>query len=70
MVGPDGASSSNASEPTETVPGHFVTDDLEVDCRRFLDDVRALVQRRITPAYADESPQFFAQADATHGPTR
>ena len=71
MVGPDAASRSNASEPTETVPGHFVSPDLEAGCRRFLNDARALVQRRVTPpAYAEESPQFFAQANASHGPTR
>ena len=51
------------------LPGHFVSDDLEADCRRFLNDVSALVQRRITPpAYADESPQFFSQAKASDAP--
>ena len=59
MVEPDAASGSESARPTDAPPGHFVSDEFEADCRRFLNDVRALVQRRITPPiYADESPRF------------
>ena len=29
-----------------TPPGHFLSDELESDCARFLEDVRMLVRRR------------------------
>ena len=67
VVGPDAASGSESCEPTEAPPGHFVSDDLEADCTRFLNDVRALLQRRIIPReYADESPR--SESGEVEGP--
>jgi hypothetical protein len=67
LVGPDAASGNESAGPTEAPPGHFVSGDFEADCVRFLDDVRALVQRRITPpGYADEPPR--SQSGAVEAP--
>jgi hypothetical protein len=67
LVGPDAASGNESAGPTEAPPGHFVSGDFEADCARFLDDVRALVQRRITPpGYADEPPR--SQSGAVEAP--
>jgi hypothetical protein len=30
----------------DSLPGHFVSDEHRVDCARFLDDVRSMVDRR------------------------
>jgi hypothetical protein len=38
----DRAAASDAAPP----PGHFVTEDLESDCARFLQQVRELARRR------------------------
>ena len=42
-----------------TPPGHFLSSELESDCARFLEDVRALVRRREQEAGA---AHFSAQA--------
>ncbi len=33
-------------QATTTPPGHFLSQELESDCARFLEDVRTLVRRR------------------------
>ena len=37
---------SGLNEAQSAPPGHFLSDELESDCARFLEDVRALVRRR------------------------
>jgi hypothetical protein len=47
VVGPDNSQQFPAQEPVSTAPpGHFLSDELESDCARFLEDVRNLVRRR------------------------
>jgi hypothetical protein len=47
VVGPDDSQHSPAQEQVTTAPpGHFLSDELESDCARFLEDVRNLVRRR------------------------
>ena len=47
LVGPDNSQHSRAQELVSTAPpGHFLSDELESDCARFLEDVRNLVRRR------------------------
>ena len=47
MSGPDESQRVHASEQVNpTPPGHFLSDQLESDCARFLEDVRMLVRRR------------------------
>lgn len=47
MTGPGERELSPASAQDQTVPpGHFLSDELESDCARFLEDVRTLVRRR------------------------
>ncbi len=47
MSGPDDSKRAHAQEQvTQTPPGHFLSDQLESDCARFLEDVRTLVRRR------------------------
>ena len=56
LVGPDNSQHSPAQELVSTAPpGHFLSDELESDCARFLEDVRNLVRRR---------EQDLARADA------
>ena len=35
-----------AEQAQAAPPGHFLSDELESDCARFLEDVRTLVRRR------------------------
>jgi hypothetical protein len=47
VFGPEDSQHSPAQEPVSTAPpGHFLSDELESDCVRFLEDVRNLVRRR------------------------
>jgi hypothetical protein len=47
VTGPGELEHPTASEQAEAVPpGHFLSRELESDCARFLEDVRALVRRR------------------------
>jgi hypothetical protein len=47
MAGPDESTRSHTQEQVTTAPpGHFLSDQLESDCARFLEDVRNLVRRR------------------------
>jgi hypothetical protein len=47
VVGPDSSQNFPAQEPVAAAPpGHFLSDQLESDCARFLEDVRNLVRRR------------------------
>ena len=47
LVGPDSSQHFPAQEQVSTAPpGHFLSDELESDCARFLEDVRNLVRRR------------------------
>jgi hypothetical protein len=47
VVGPDDSQRAHAQEQvTPAPPGHFLSDELECDCARFLEDVRTLVSRR------------------------
>jgi hypothetical protein len=56
VVGPDDSQCSHVQEQvTSAPPGHFLSDELESDCARFLEDVRNLVRRR---------EQDLARADA------
>jgi hypothetical protein len=56
VVGPDDSQRLHAQEQvTSAPPGQFLSDELESDCARFLEDVRNLVRRR---------EQDLARADA------
>jgi hypothetical protein len=56
VIGPDNSQHFPAQEQVSTAPpGHFLSDELESDCARFLEDVRNLVRRR---------EQDLARADA------
>ena len=47
MAGPDETQRVHAQEQANPAPpGHFLSDQLESDCARFLEDVRNLVRRR------------------------
>jgi hypothetical protein len=47
VVGPNNSQNFPAQEQASTAPpGHFLSDELESDCARFLEDVRNLVRRR------------------------
>jgi len=47
VAGPDESQRAHAQEQvTPAPPGHFLSDQLESDCARFLEDVRNLVRRR------------------------
>jgi hypothetical protein len=47
VVGPDNSQNSPAQQPVAAAPpGHFLSDELESDCARFLEDVRSLVRHR------------------------
>jgi hypothetical protein len=47
VSGPDDSKRAHAQEQVnQTPPGHFLSDQLESDCARFLEDVRTLVRRR------------------------
>ncbi len=47
MTGPGERELSPASVQAQSVPpGHFLSDEHESDCARFLEDVRTLVRRR------------------------
>jgi hypothetical protein len=47
VIGPDDSQRAHAQEQvTPAPPGHFLSDQLESDCARFLEDVRTLVMRR------------------------
>ena len=47
MTGPGERERPPASEQAQPAPpGHFLSDELESDCARFLEDVRMLVRRR------------------------
>jgi hypothetical protein len=47
VSGPDDSQRAHAQEQvTPAPPGHFLSDQLESDCARFLEDVRLLVRRR------------------------
>jgi hypothetical protein len=49
MAGPEEAATQGSEPdqgPSAPPPGHFVSAELEVDCARFLEQVRELAQRR------------------------
>ena len=47
MTGPGEPERPPADEQAKTVPpGHFLSNELESDCARFLEDVRTLVRQR------------------------
>ena len=47
MSGPDESQRVHVQEQENPAPpGHFLSDELESDCARFLEDVRMLVRRR------------------------
>ena len=47
MSGPGERERPLVGEQAQTAPpGHFLSDELESDCARFLEDVRTLVRRR------------------------
>ena len=47
MTGPGERERPPAPEQAQSAPpGHFLSDELESDCARFLEDVRTLVRRR------------------------
>jgi hypothetical protein len=47
MAGADESKRSHTQEQVAIAPpGHFLSDQLESDCARFLEDVRNLVRRR------------------------
>jgi hypothetical protein len=47
VTGPGEREVSTAAEQAKPAPpGHFLSDELESDCARFLEDVRRLVRRR------------------------
>ena len=53
MTGPGEREHLTAAEqPGSSPPGHFLSDELESDCARFLEEVRTLVRRREQEASA------------------
>ena len=53
MTGPGESERQPAAEQAKSVPpGHFLSNELESDCARFLEDVRTLVRHREQAASA------------------
>jgi hypothetical protein len=53
VYGPGEPERTNGTEQAQAAPpGHFLSHELESDCARFLEDVRALVRRREQEASA------------------
>lgn len=47
VAGPENPKPESSHVPApEPPPGHFLSPELETDCARFLEDMRALVRRR------------------------
>jgi hypothetical protein len=54
MSGPEAPSEQGKYEPTPAAapPGYFLSPDLESDCARFLDELRARLRRRAEAEHA------------------